>query len=63
MTWKPAANDIGVSAPGDAVKGGNVVPDRKPGQDAVCLSLDEDALAVGVNLDGADRYVSEDKVT
>jgi hypothetical protein len=62
LAGKAACDDIDSSAPGLAVKGTDIIPDGKPWQDTVSLSLHEHALAVGVNLDGADGDVTKQEV-
>jgi hypothetical protein len=51
-----------MSAPRPSVEGSHVVPYRESWQDAVALSGDKHASAVGINFDSADGDVTEDEV-
>ena len=62
LAGKAPRDDVNFSFPGVAVEGPDVIPDGEEGQASVCLSGEEDAPAVGINLNSADGYVSEEQV-
>lgn len=61
LTRESTADDVDEPAPRLAVKSDNVIPDRKPREDAIALSGEQHAAAVGINLDSADGHVSEEQ--
>ncbi|HEY3500668.1 MAG TPA: hypothetical protein VGK73_38510 [Polyangiaceae bacterium] len=59
LARKAARNDVHQSAPGSPVEGPDVIPDGEGIEVPVALSLGEHALAVGIDLDSADRSPSK----
>lgn len=61
LTRESCGDEINVSTPALPVKGPHIVPDGEGWEEAVPLPLDEDPLAVGVDLDGTHGAVAEDE--
>jgi hypothetical protein len=59
LAREAAADDVDEPAPGTTVEGADVVPDWERVEHSVALALREHALAVGVELDGADGAPSQ----
>lgn len=60
MTGEAAADDVDEPAPRFAVESDNVIPDREGREDAIALSGEQNAAAVGINFDSADGHVAEE---
>lgn len=54
LAREAAADEVDVPSPGHSVEGADVVPDGERVEHPVALALGQDALAVGVELNGAD---------
>jgi hypothetical protein len=53
LAWEATADDIDRAAPGLAVKGPDIVPDREVGQVSVSLAGEQHAAGVGIKLNSA----------
>jgi hypothetical protein len=62
LARETSADDINLSSPRPAVKGGDIIPDWELRKDSVSLPLKENLSAVRFNLDSTDCGMSE-KVT
>ena len=63
LTGKPTRDDVNAPPPRSPVEGAHVIPDREAGEDAVTLPGEQHATAVGIKLDSADGYVSEQEIS
>lgn len=61
LAREPARDDVDSPSPEPGVEGSDVVMDWEWRQEAVALPLLEHLPAVGVDLDGSDRFVAEEK--
>jgi hypothetical protein len=61
LAREPAADDVDVSAPGRAGEGADVIPDGERVELSVSLTREQDAPAVGINLDSADGAPSKEE--
>jgi hypothetical protein len=59
LAGESAAHNVNESAPRLAVEGSHVIPDRELWQDAVALSLQQDAAGIRFNLNSTDAGMSE----
>lgn len=61
LAGESAADDIHASAPGIAVEGADVIPDRESPEEPVSLTGEQNAAAVGINLNSADGAPSKEE--
>lgn len=59
LAWEPSTDNIDSASPVVSIEGPNIVPDGKPGQESVPLSLEQDSPRVFLQLDGADWHMAE----